>query len=178
MTRLAIALVAVVAAWPVVRGEQAAPASAAPAILVDTAKGQFEIQFFQADAPKSVAHILGLVKRGFYRGFRVHRVTASLAQFGDPQTRNMTMIDYWGSGNSQTPIGVAEISKKRSHVRGAVGLAYGGSDPRYADSQMYIMKVASPGLDGKYAIIGQVTTGMAVVDKLVKTDLIKNVTLK
>ena len=50
---------------------------------------------------------------------------------------------------SGTPIGVAEISKKHSHVRGTVGLAH--PDPgsaAYADSQFYIMKIASPALDG------------------------------
>jgi len=177
MRRFAIALLAVLATWPAVRGEQAAPAAAPPGLLLDTVKGQIEIQLFQTDAPKSVAHILGLAKRNFYRGFRVHRVTAGLVQFGDPATRNMTLIDSWGTGNSQTPIGVAEISKKRLHVRGAVGLAHSG-DARYADSQIYIMKAASPGLDGKHAVIGQVTKGLAIVDKLVKTDLIKNVTPK
>ena len=64
-------------------------------------------------APKSVEHILALVKRSFYRGQRFHRVTASLVQFGDPQSRNMSRQDYWGTGNSGTPIGVFELSKKR-----------------------------------------------------------------
>ncbi len=47
-----------------------------------------------------------------------------------------------------------------------------------ADSQLYVMKTASPSLDGKHAVIGQVTAGMAVVDKLQVTDVIKNVTIK
>jgi peptidylprolyl isomerase len=156
----------------------AAPvAPAAPVILVDTVKGAFEIELFPADAPKSVDHILALVRKGFYRGLRFHRVVSALAQFGDPLTRNMTYRDGWGTGGSGQPIGVAEISKRHLHVRGAVGLAYSGSAVS-ADSQLYIMKSPSPSLDGKYAIVGQVTKGMDVVDRIEETDLVKNVTVK
>jgi peptidylprolyl isomerase len=62
-------------------------------------------------------------------------------------------------------------------VRGAVGLAHSGN-PAGADSQFYIMKGASPSLDGKHAVIGQVVSGMAVVDKIAVPDMIKNATLK
>jgi cyclophilin family peptidyl-prolyl cis-trans isomerase len=47
-----------------------------------------------------------------------------------------------------------------------------------ADSQLYVMKAASPGLDGKHAIIGEVIAGMAVVDKLEVADVIKIATMK
>ncbi|HET9369945.1 MAG TPA: peptidylprolyl isomerase [Vicinamibacterales bacterium] len=148
-----------------------------PILDFETQKGTFTIELYQADAPKSVAHILALVKKNFYRGQRFHRVEASLAQFGDPGTRDMSRIDYWGSGNSGAPIGVAENLKKYKHVRGTVAMANSG-DARSSDSQLYIMKAASPSLDGKYIIVGRVTSGMAVVDKIVKTDRIVNVTIK
>jgi peptidylprolyl isomerase len=146
-----------------------AAATAAPAgatvIVFDTAKGSVEISLLTAAAPKSTAHIVDLVRKHFYRGLRVHRVIGSLAQFGDPQTKNATLKDVWGSQGSGTPIGVAEISKTEKHVRGAVGLGYAGDDAKQADSQIYIMKTESPSLNGRYAIIGHVTAGMALVDK-------------
>src|SRR4051812_4255521 len=157
-------------------GPQTKPV-ANPVLVFETAKGSFDIELFKADAPKSVDHILALMKRSFYRGQRFHRVTASLAQFGDPQSRDMSRRDYWGTGGSGSPIGVFEVSKAHTHVRGAVGLAHSGN-PLGADSQLYIMKSASPGLDGKHAIIGRVTAGMAVVDKLTVEDMIKNATVK
>jgi len=40
------------------------------------------------------------------------------------------------------------------------------------------MKTASPGLNGKHAIVGQVIAGMAVVDKIVVPDMIKDTKLK
>ena len=156
-----------------------AAASANPVVVVETQKGSFEIELFQKEAPKSVDHILKLVNENFYRGLRFSRAEASLVQIGDPQSRDMSKQASWGTGNSGNPIGVSEISKTRKHERGTVALANSGY-PQNADSQFYIMKVASPSLDGKYAIIGRVTTpaGMAVVDKIVKTDVVLSMKLK
>jgi cyclophilin family peptidyl-prolyl cis-trans isomerase len=170
---LAAAAVAVLAS----SGVAARQAAADPVLVFETLKGVIEIQLFRAEAPKSVEHILALMKRSVYRGQRFHRVTASLAQFGDPLSRSMARQAYWGTGNTGSPIGVFEWSKKRTHVRGAVGLAHSGN-PLGADSQLYIMKRSSPGLDGKHAIIGRVSAGMAVVDKIVVTDLIKDARVK
>jgi len=159
-------------------GQAAAPAAANPGVILDTAKGTIEIELFQSEAPKSVEHIIALVKRGsFYRAQRFHRVEDSLVQAGDPLTKNFQYRDSWGTSGSGNPIGVAEISKRRQHVRGTVGLA-SAAGPAYADSQFYIMKRASPSLDGKYAIIGQVTKGMEVVDKIEVADLIKDMRMK
>jgi len=152
-----------------------------PELIVETAKGTITMQLFPDTAPKSVEHILKLVNKGFYRSQRVSRVVpGQIVQFGDPQSRDMTLRDWWNrgpkSGSGQT-IGVAEISKKHLHTRGAVGLAHPG-DPTAADSQMYITTRALPNLDGKYVVIGQVTSGMDVVTKLQVTDVIKNITAK
>jgi cyclophilin family peptidyl-prolyl cis-trans isomerase len=158
-------------------GQVKAAPSRDPIVVLETVKGTIEIQLFGSEAPKSVAHVIELVKRSFYRGQRFHRVEKSLVQVGDPQSRDVSKEAYWGNGNSGSPIGVFERSKKRSHVRGAVGLGHSGN-PAGADSQFYIMKAASPSLDGKYAVIGQVVAGMAVVDKIAVKDMIKNTTIK
>ena len=68
-----------------------------------------------AEAPKTVARIVELVKQRFYNGMRIHRVVPGFViQMGDPQTRDMTKKDRWGTGGSGKPIGVAEISKNRT----------------------------------------------------------------
>jgi cyclophilin family peptidyl-prolyl cis-trans isomerase len=178
MRRLTMILAVLVLAGAGLSGQRATPAPAAgPTLVIDTVKGTIEVQLFKADAPKSVDHIIALANQGFYRSQRFHRVTPTLIQFGDKLSRDMTQMQAWGVGNSNNPIGVAEISPKHKHVRGTVALANIG-DPKYSDSQMYIMKAASPSLDGKYTIIGQVTKGMAVADKIEKADLIRNVTVR
>jgi peptidylprolyl isomerase len=149
-----------------------------PTILIDTVKGQIEVELLPAEAPKSVDHILALVKKNFYRGLRVHHVQPGIVQFGDPLTRNLQRTSDWGFGGSGQRIGVKEISK-RPFTRGTVGYAYqAGQTPEDADSQMFILRIASPALNGKYAVLGQVTKGMDVVDKLAMADVIKNITLQ
>jgi cyclophilin family peptidyl-prolyl cis-trans isomerase len=148
-----------------------------PQVVLETSRGTIEIRLFPADAPKTVEHMLGLFQRNFYRGLRFHRVEATLVQIGDPLSRDMSRRAYWGRGGSGQRVGVAEISKTRRHTRGTVALAH-SAGPTTADSQFYIMKAASPSLDGKYAIIGQVTSGMDVVDRIVVGDVIKQTTVK
>jgi cyclophilin family peptidyl-prolyl cis-trans isomerase len=172
----------VVLAGAVLAGQTAKPAPA-PVLVVDTVKGIIEIEMHPADAPKSVARIVELATKGFYRGQRIHWVQTGVVQFGDPLSRDMTKESTWGLGgsgprNGIRPIGVAEVSK-RPFVRGMVGLAYRANQrAEDGDSQMFILTGPNPGLNGKYALIGHVTKGMAIADKLEKTDTIKNVTVK
>jgi cyclophilin family peptidyl-prolyl cis-trans isomerase len=150
--------------------------SSGPIMVIDTVKGTIEVELFQSEAPKSIDHIAALVKKGFYRSQRFHRVEPFVVQWGDPQTRDMTKQGSWGTGSSFNPIGVVEMTK-RKNVRGMVGLAHAG-DPKLADSQLYILKRANPALDGKHVVIGQVVSGMAVVDKIERADMLKMVTIK
>jgi len=163
----------------------AAPAQkspgAGPVFVVETVTGTFEVETYPNEAPKTVDHILGLIKRNFYNGQRVLRIVPNqLLQFGDPQTRDMTKQAWWGRGfdaGSGHSIGVAEFSKKRLHKVGSVSMAHPG-DAREADSQMFISLSAQPKWNGQYTVFGQVISGMDVVRKLGVTDRIVRVTLR
>ena len=153
----------------------------APVIVVETTKGTFTIETFPKEAPLTVAHIVELVKRGFYDGQRVHRtIPGLLVQFGDPQTRDASKRALWGRGaaaSSGTPIGAAEISKKRLHVEGTVGVSHMG-DPRKGDSQIYVMLRKRADFDGQYAVFGQVVEGAEIPALLEVGDVIVRVSLK
>jgi cyclophilin family peptidyl-prolyl cis-trans isomerase len=141
-------------------------------------KGSFEVEFYSNDAPKSVEHILTLVRRNFYNGLRVHRVEPDfVVQFGDPQTRDVSKKARWGSGGSGRAIGVAEISPTRPHKLGTVALAHAGDPASTADSQIYVCLNSDPGrysyMNGKYAVIGQVISGMSVVQQIRELDVIR-----
>jgi peptidyl-prolyl cis-trans isomerase B (cyclophilin B) len=151
---------------------------AGPVIVLETVKGNIEFETYPEEAPKTVAQIVGLVKRNFYNGLRFHRAEFSLIQVGDPATRNMTMREWWGRAGSGKPIGVAEITKKRRNIRGAVAMAYPGTDAKAADSQFYILTKAHPDFDGKYTVFGQVIKGMEVVDKIQVPDILKRAFVK
>ena len=166
------------------QASKAPPSTPAGAtVVLETTKGSIEIETLPGDAPKSVARFLELAKASFYREQRFHWVQPHLIQTGDPLSRDMTKMDKWGTGGSgprltPRPIGVAETSK-RPFTRGIVGLAYvTGRPPDSADSQFFILKVPNPNLNGKYAVIGRVTKGMDVVDKIEKLDVIKMVSVK
>ncbi len=160
---------------------QAEPEQAAapgnPVLVLETVKGTIEIELFPKEAPKTVEHVLGLVKKNFYRGQRFHRAEGSVVQIGDPASRNMTRKAWWGRTNEGPAVGVAEFSKRLTNTRGAVGMAHAGS-AEYARTQFYILKRANPELDGKHAVFGRVISGMAVVDKLEVADMLKTATLK
>jgi cyclophilin family peptidyl-prolyl cis-trans isomerase len=167
---------------PAAKPTAAAPSpGAGPVIVVETVKGTFEFETYPEEAPKTIEQILRLVNKNFYTGLRIHRVEPGfVVQFGDPQTRDVSKRDLWGRGSasgSGKPVGVAEFSKKRGHVKGAVGLAHAG-DATKGDSQMYIMLADRPALNGKYTVFGKVTSGMDVVAKLQVTDVIKKVHVK
>jgi peptidyl-prolyl cis-trans isomerase B (cyclophilin B) len=151
---------------------------AGPVIVFDTAKGSFEIETYPNEAPKTVEHILALVKRNFYNGLRIHRYEPGfVVQWGDPQTRDMTKRDLWGTGGSGKSIGASEVSPKRPHQTGAVAAAYAG-DPRNADSQIYVVLSPQPQLNKGYTVFGQVISGMPVVTQLRVNDVIKRATVK
>jgi len=149
-----------------------------PVIVVDTSRGSFSFEVFPDDAPVTVAHILELARGRFYDGQRVHRaVPGFIVQFGDPQSRDPAKRDVWGRGAaaaSGRPIGVAEITKKRIHKRGAVGIAHMGN-PVEADSQIYVTLAPRPDLDGHYAVFGQVSAGEDVLVQLQVGDEIRRV---
>lgn len=173
---LLMALVLLCATGLPAEAQRAEPGN--PVIVIETVKGAIEIELFAKSAPKSVERLVTLVRQNFYRGQRFHRVEPNfLIQVGDPATRDFTKRARWGSGGSGTPIGVAEIVKTLKHVRGAVGLAHAGS-ARNADSQFYIMRAARPSLDGKYAIVGRVISGMNIVDSTALNDMIRRAYVK
>lgn len=161
------------------RAQAPAAKPAGPVVVVETSKGIFEFETYPADAPKTVARILELVKTRFYNGQRVHRVVNGFViQWGDPQTRDMTKRESWGVGGSGKPIGAAET--KRKHVKGAVAMAHAG-DAAGADSQMYITladTAATRALDGQYTVFGGVVSGMDVVAKIAVDDRIVRMTVK
>jgi cyclophilin family peptidyl-prolyl cis-trans isomerase len=175
---LAALLTAPLGGHLIAQGAAPKPAVAGPVLVVETVKGTFQIETYPNEAPKTVEHIVALVKRNFYNGHRIHRVVKGfVVQFGDPQSRDMTKRDRWGSGGSGRSIGVGEFSPRRRHGVGAVAAAHPG-DARLADSQMYITLAAQPKLDGQFTVFGQVISGMDVVQKLAVNDIVRRVTLK
>jgi cyclophilin family peptidyl-prolyl cis-trans isomerase len=165
------------AARPAPPPAKLSPGAGPSVIVVETEKGTFEFETYPNEAPKTVAHIIGLINKRFYNGQRVHRVVPGFVmQFGDQQTRDMTKEKMWGRIEGP-PVGAAEFSKLRTHVRGAVGMAHNG-DAAKADTQFYVTLSDQHALDNRYVVFGKVISGMDVVQKLQYADRIVRVTVR
>ena len=121
----------------------------------------FTVKCMPEYAPVTVENFLSLVNSGFYDGLTFHRVLDDfVAQGGDPNGN--------GTGGSSDKIR-GEFSENGfeqntlTHKRGSVAMAR-SNDPNSASSQFYICYQDLPSLDGKYAVFGQVTDGMEVID--------------
>jgi peptidylprolyl isomerase len=127
-------------------------------LYLDLKDGRVVIELRPDLAPKHVARVKELARKGFYDGLVFHRVIDGfMAQTGDPRG------DGTGGSGVKLP---AEFSKARFE-RGTVGAAR-SADPNSADSQFFICFAPSPWLDGQYTVWGKVVQGMEFVDRVKK----------
>ena len=133
----------------------------ANAIVVDTTKGRIVFKLRTDLAPGHAERIKTLAREGFYNNVPFHRVMDGfMAQTGDGQNFN-------GTGGSKYPDLKAEFSDV-PFKRGVVGMARKGNSNDSANSQFFFVLAEYPSLNGKYTVIGDVVSGMDVVDKLKK----------
>jgi len=127
---------------------------------MNTSEGTIEIDFFDSDAPKTVANFTKLANDGFYDGLIFHRVIKDfMIQGGCPQ----------GTGTGGPGYTFEDEFNQNKIVRGALAMANAG--PNTNGSQFFIVTTeAAPWLDGKHTVFGQITSGMDVVDKIEGTD--------
>ncbi len=136
------------------------PAAAVDAntVYLQTKDGRITIALRPELAPKHVKQIKTLVGQGFYDGLKFHRVIDGfMAQTGDPKGN--------GTGGSSLPNIPAEFSQSAQFRRGTVGMAR-SSDPNSANSQFFICLGDASFLNGQYTVVGVVTDGLDVLDKI------------
>ena len=134
----------------------------APSGALDTSKsysasvelgsgGKIEINLFASEAPLTVENFVNLSRTGFYDGVTFHRVIPDfMAQGGDPTGT--------GTGGPGYNFG-DEFHPDRKHEKpGMLSMANAG--PGTNGSQFFITFVATPWLDGKHTVFGEVTDGM------------------
>jgi len=135
---------------------QAQKADLENTLYLDLSYGRVVIQMRPDLAPKHVARIKELVRKGFYNGLVFHRVIEGfMAQGGDPT----------GTGTSGSGQNIPAEFSAEPFARGVVGMAR-AQDLNSADSQFFIMFAENPSLNGNYTVWGKVTSGMEFVDKI------------
>ena len=128
------------------------------------ANGTITINLFEDVAPLHVTQIAALAAEGAYDGVVFHRVIDGfMAQTGDVEFGklggDMRMAGRGGSDRSDLPAEFSELSFER----GVIGMAR-AQDPDSANSQFFIMFAPGYFLNGQYTIVGEVTSGMEIVD--------------
>jgi peptidylprolyl isomerase len=134
--------------------------------ITGEAEGTVVIDLFEEVAPQHVQRIMTLAAEGAYTDVVFHRVIDGfMAQTGDVQYgREGQDMRYAGRGGSQYPDLPAEFSDL-PFERGVIGMARAQS-PDSANSQFFIMFEPGPFLNRQYTVVGQVVTGMEVVDTI------------
>jgi peptidylprolyl isomerase len=158
MIRALAFIVALICAAPAIAQPLPAGLDKPNAIVIDTTKGRIVIKLRTDLAPLHAERIKQLARDGYYNNVPFHRVIDGfMAQTGDGKNFN-------GTGGSKYPNLKAEFSNV-PFKRGTVGMARSSSEDS-ANSQFFIMYADGSFLNGKYTVIGDVVSGMDVVDKL------------
>lgn len=123
---------------------------------IETSEGPIVLEFFDDDAPNTVANFRKLATEGFYDGLIFHRIIPNfMIQGGCPQ----------GTGTGGPGYTFDDEINEHKIVRGAFAMANAG--PNTNGSQFFIVTAGScPWLDGKHTVFGEVKDGMDVVEKL------------
>ncbi len=158
MIRALAFIVALICAAPAIAQPLPANLDKANAIVIDTTKGRIVFKLRTDLAPQHAERIKQLARDGYYNNVPFHRVIDGfMAQTGDGQNFN-------GTGGSKYPNLKAEFSNVPFKC-GIVGMARSASNDS-ANSQFFIMFADGAFLNGKYTVVGEVVSGMDVVDKL------------
>src|SRR6201995_2917422 len=158
MIRALAFIVALICAAPAIAQPLPAGLDKQNAIVIDTTKGRIVVKLRPDLAPQHAERIKTLAREGYYNNVPFHRVIDGfMAQTGDGKNFN-------GTGGSKYPNLKAEFSNV-PFKRGIVGMARSASNDS-ANSQFFIMYADGSFLNGKYTVIGEVVSGMDVVDKI------------
>jgi peptidylprolyl isomerase len=141
-----------------VAAESAGAADSENTLYLDLKDGRVVIDLRPDLAPKHVARIKELTRKGFYDGLVFHRVIEGfMAQTGDPS----------GNGTGGSGVKLAAEFSQEPFQRGTLGMAR-AQDPNSGDSQFFICFAPASFLNGKYTVFGQVREGMEHVDAIKK----------
>src|SRR6266853_4830986 len=158
MIRILAIFAALICAAPAIAQPLPANLDKPNAIVIDTTKGRVVFKLRADLAPKHAERIKQLARDGYYNNVPFHRVIEGfMAQTGDGKNFN-------GTGGSKYPNLAAEFSNV-PFKRGIVGMARSASNDS-ANSQFFIMFGDGAFLNGKYSVVGEVVSGMDVVDKI------------
>src|SRR5512136_898422 len=135
---------------------------------VETNRGTIVLKLYAAQAPRTVNNFVCLAEDSYYDGVTFHRVIKDfMIQGGDPAGTGRGGPGYTFKD---------EFDPKLKHDKPGV-LSMANAGPNTNGSQFFITHVATPWLDGKHTVFGQVVKGQDVVNKIEQGDVMLSVTI-
>ncbi|MCH6574789.1 MAG: peptidylprolyl isomerase [Bacteroidetes bacterium] len=120
--------------------------------IIKTNMGTIEIELFADKTPKTVENFVGLAEKGYYNGVVFHRVIKKfMIQSGDPTGTGRGGASLWGGKFED------EFVPELRHDRGGL-LSMANAGPGTNGSQFFVTYVATPWLDDKHTILGELTS--------------------
>jgi peptidyl-prolyl cis-trans isomerase B (cyclophilin B) len=135
---------------------------------IHTVKGLMKVEFFDQDAPATVANFVKLSKEGFYNGLTFHRVIPDFViQGGCPQGT--------GAGGPGYKIKCELTGGNQFHDRGVLSMAHAGRDT--GGSQFFVChsRKNTAHLDRNHTCFGKVAEGLDVIDAIRQGDKIEKI---
>ena len=136
--------------------------------IIKTEKGDMTVQFYDKDAPNTVANFLKLAKSGYYDGVTFHRVINDFViQGGDPTGT--------GAGGPGYSIDCELDGENQFHDRGVLSMAHAGRNT--GGSQFFVChsRTNTSHIDRNHTCFGKVIENVDVVDDIRQGDKILGV---
>ncbi len=137
---------------------------------IHTNKGVMKLEFYEKDAPKTVANFIELAEHGFYDGLTFHRVIPDfMVQGGCP--------NGIGNGGPGYHIDCELTGGNQYHDRGVISMAHAGRNT--GGSQFFIChnRQNTQHLDRNHTVFGKVYEGLDVIDAIRKGDVMQKVVI-
>lgn len=139
-----------------------------PLVVIVTTRGEMVFELFAEEAPLHVHNLLELASRNAYDGLSFHRVVPDfVVQGGDKRGDGNGGVSWRGDSLR------ADFSA-RKFERGSLGMPR-NDDPDSGGSQIFVTHRATPHLDGRYTVFGQLRAGFEVLDLIEVGDRILDV---
>lgn len=138
---------------------------------IETAKGALKVEFFDKDAPATVANFVKLAKSGFYDGLTFHRVISTFViQAGCPKGD--------GSGGPGYSIKCELNGENQFHDKGVLSMAHRGKDTGGSQFFICLSREQTKHLDRKHTCFGKISEGLDLIDQIRQGDKIVKVTIE
>jgi len=143
----------------------------------DTNKGTIVAELYEKEAPNTVANFEKLANSGFYDGVKFHRVIPDfVVQGGDPLSRDLPAGDpRVGTGGPGYKIKCETAGNPRKHEVGALSMAHAGKDTGGSQFFMVLSEDNTRHLNGVHTVFGKIKTGLDVMKKIERNDVMNSV---